>query len=169
MGSVTHLLSPRSQSRGERSRYPTSYDDGSQELVIGYPFLGLFSCLLSFPEVFTTCYSWFSHSLLIRKVGNGVNILKHVLRGTCGVPSYTLFRILLVKTSVDCSVVNLSVYNYLITPTQYSWSANSIARIRTVSFRAVATIAFFLLPEFFHTLWNLSRRTGSKRIARQTH
>lgn len=150
-------------------RYPTRYDDGSQGLFIGYPFFDLFCYSLSFPEVSTTCYSWFSHSLLIRKVGNGVNILKLVLHRTGGVPSYTLFRISLVKTSVDCSAIGSSDYIYLIIPTQYSWSANSIARIRTASFRAVATIAFFLLPEFFHTLLNLASNTGSKRIARQAH
>jgi len=74
-----------------------------------------FSVILSFPEVFTTCYSWFSHSLLIRKVGSSVNILSLVLGRTGGVSSYTILRISLVKTSVDCSVIGSSDYSYLIT------------------------------------------------------
>ena len=58
---------------------------------------------------------------------------------------------------------------YSITPTTYGCFKTSIARIRTASLRATATIAFFLLPVFFLTRSNLFNKTGSRFIARQAH
>jgi hypothetical protein len=55
------------------------------------------------------------------------------------------------------------------TPTAYGSPFNKIRRSRIASFRATATIAFFLLPQFFSTRRYLYNSTGSCLIAIQEH
>jgi hypothetical protein len=56
---------------------------------------------------------------------------------------------------------SISSCRYAITPTAYGWGVSPMARRRTTSLRATATMAFFLLPAWRHTVWNFVSKTGS--------
>lgn len=118
--------------------------------------------------ILTTCYSWFSHILHIRKVGIDVNTLRQRAYST-GRVRHTSSSETLVKTLSDILALCSVTYYYSITPAQYDCPDNSTARIRTASLRATATIAFFLLPELRQTARNFDSSTGSRLIARQAH
>jgi len=58
---------------------------------------------------------------------------------------------------------------YSTTPMTYGSLLSSSFRRRNASFRATATMAFFLLPQFLNTRRNFSSNTGSYRIATHEH
>ena len=68
------------------------YDTISQ-VIFGYLIIS-YSLFLNelYQSILTTCYSWFSHMLHIRKVGIGVNTLKQRAYKHRACTSYTIFR-----------------------------------------------------------------------------
>ena len=121
--------------------------------------------------ILTTCYSWFSHMLHIRKVGIDVNTLLVTCMFSTGRDRHTSSSEALVKTLSDkLTLYSINYYlRYSIIPTLYDCPVNSTARMRTASLRATDTIAFFFFPELHQTELNLDNNTGSYFLALQAH